>query len=78
MNTVMGSVSGEFLKISSEEERNRESLGWYLIHGLILEGLFKKAVFLVSTEESMKILANYGELRALQEIYSQKKLNKNV
>ena len=41
------------------QEENKNSLGSYFIEGLILEGLYKKAVFIVNTEESLKILNNF-------------------
>jgi hypothetical protein len=42
-----------------------------------LEGLFKKAVFMVNPQESLKILANYNDFEAFNIIFCQKILKQN-
>lgn len=51
-------------------------MGSYFIEGLILEGLYKKAVFMVNPEESLKILKNFCDVTTFQSVYKQKFLKK--
>lgn len=63
--------------MAAKEEENKKSLGTYFIQGLVLEGLYKKAVFMVNTEESLKILANYNDVEAYRSVFNQKILKKD-
>lgn len=60
------------MKVTDNDESNKHSLGTYFIEGLILSGLYKKAVFMVNPQESLKILANYNDLEAYNNIFKQK------
>ena len=64
--------------MTEDEERNKSTLGSYFIEGLILEGLYKKAVFMVNPQESLKILANYNDLEAFNIIFKQSILKQKV
>ena len=64
------------MKVTEREEENKASLGTYFIQGLILQGLYKKAVFMVNPQESLKILSNYNDFEAYKNIYYQKILKK--
>lgn len=68
-------VSPDFLKIKvhqTQKQESKNSLGSYFIEGLILEGLYKKAVFMVNPEESLKLLQNFCDTNIYQEVYKQK------
>ena len=47
------------IKICNKNESDKKSLGSYFVQGLILEGFYKKTVFMINPEESLKILENY-------------------
>ena len=74
LHSIYENVNSEFLKVKVTENDNQKSntLGNYFIQGLILEGLFKKAVFMVNPQESLKILSNYNDFEAYNTIYRQK------
>ena len=76
IHAIYENVNAEFLKIkvTESEEGNRNTLGSYFIEGLILEGLYKKAVFMVNPQESLKVLANYNDFDAYNTIFRQKLL----
>jgi hypothetical protein len=78
LHAIYENVNAEFLKVkvTEKEEENKNSLGTYFIQGLILEGLYKKAVFMVNFQESLKILTNYNDFEAYKTIYYQKLLKK--
>ena len=63
LHAIYENVNADFLKVkvTEKEEESRNSLGPYFIQGLILEGLYKKAVFMVNPQESLKILANFND-----------------
>jgi hypothetical protein len=51
LHSMFENVSPDFLKIKvhhSQKQEAKNSLGSYFIEGLILEGLYKKAVFMVN------------------------------
>lgn len=53
LHAMFENVSPDFLKIKVHQyskEESKNSLGSYFIEGLILEGLYKKAVFMVNPE----------------------------
>lgn len=79
LHSIYENVNADFLKIkiTDGEEENKKSLGTYFIQGLILEGLYKKAVFMVNPQESLKILANYNDFEAYRSVFSQKILKKD-
>lgn len=62
--------------MTDREEDNKNSLGLYFIQGLILEGLYKKAIFMVNPQEALKIASNYNDFGAYRNIYQQKLLKK--
>lgn len=76
LHAIYENVNAEFLriKVTESEEENRNTLGSYFIEGLILEGLYKKAVFMVNPQEALKILANYNDFDAYDTVFRQKLL----
>ena len=79
VHAIYENVNAEFMriKVSEREEENTGTLGSYFIEGLVLEGLYKKAVFMVNPQESLKILANYNDFEAFNIIFRQKLLKQN-
>ena len=75
IHAIMENVSSDFLKIKvkqDEEQESKNSLGSYFIEGLLVEGLYKKAVFMVNPEESLKILQNFRDSFIYQQVFKQK------
>lgn len=56
----------------SEKEENKNTLGTYFVEGLVLEGIYKKAVFIVNSEESLKLLWNFSDFEIYHQIFKQK------
>ena len=78
IHAIYENVNSDFLKIKvGEKSDNKNSLGPYFVQGLILQGLYKKAVFMVNPQESLNILTNYNDFSAFQTIYSQKIIKKD-
>jgi hypothetical protein len=79
IHAIYENVNAEFLriKVSENEDENKNTLGSYFIEGLILEGLYKKAVFMVNPQESLKVLANYNDFEAFNNIFRQRVLKQN-
>lgn len=74
IHAILENVSSDFLKIKvrQEEHEEKNTLGAYFIEGLIVEGLYKKAVFMVNPEESLRILQNFKDASIYQEVFKQK------
>lgn len=72
VHSIMENVSSEFLKVkvSSDENENKKknSLGTYFIQGLILEGFYKKSIFITNPEESLHILDNFCDYELFREV----------
>ncbi len=63
VHSVLENVNSEFLKIkiSTDENENKKTntLGTYFVQGLILEGFYKKTIFITNPEESLHVLDNF-------------------
>jgi hypothetical protein len=71
LHTIFENVNPEFLKvkIGDVSKKASETLGEYCVTGLLLEGLYKKVVFMVDVEESLSILSNYMEADMYRNIF---------
>lgn len=67
-------MNSEFLKIkvSSKDDHQRHTLGTYFIQGLILEGFYKKTVFITDPQESLHILNNFLDYELFRDICKNK------
>lgn len=76
LHSIYENVNAEFLKVkvTENEEDNKNSLGTYFIQGLILEGAYKKVVFMINPQEALKVLWNYNDFQAYNSIFRQKLL----
>jgi hypothetical protein len=76
LHSIYENVNAEFLKVkvTENEEENKNSLGTYFIQGLILEGAYKKVVFMINPQEALKVLLNYNDFQAYNSIFRQKLL----
>ncbi len=61
LHAIFENINPEFLKvkIGDKNKKASETLGEYSVTALLLEGLYKKVVFMVNVEESLSILSNY-------------------
>jgi hypothetical protein len=57
------------VKIGDSSKKSTETLGEYCVTGFILEGLYKKVVFMVDFEESLAILSNYMEADMYRSVF---------
>lgn len=76
VHSILENVNSEFLKIkvsSHENQKNQKNtLGTYFIQGLILEGFYKKTVFITDPQESLKILNNFLDYELYRDICKNK------
>lgn len=63
LHAILENINPEFLKvkIGDTSKKESETLGEYCVTGLIMEGLYKKVIFMLDTEEALSILSNYME-----------------
>lgn len=60
-----------------DEQESKNTLGAYFVEGLIIEGLYKKTIFMVNPDESLKILRNFKDYSTYQEVFKQKFLKQS-
>lgn len=78
MHAVLENVNSDFLKIKVDDnrERSKNSLGPYFIQGLILQGIYKKTIFMLDVKECLKVLSNFRDFNTYLLIYGQKMLKR--
>lgn len=69
LHSILENINPVFLKVKVNEKNQDTSLGRYFVTSLILEGLYKKVIFIVNIEEALAVLYNYFEADIYKSIY---------
>lgn len=69
LHSILENINPVFLKIKINDKNLDSSLGSYFVTALVLEGLYKKIIFIVNVEEALAVLYNYFEADTYRSLY---------